>query len=263
MKRPSVFKMPTSWPQRAIKVAVIGAGGTGSQLVNGLARLHVAMLSLGHPAGLHVGVWDGDNVSPANIGRQLFSPGDIGRNKASVLVHRLNCYFPSLGWQARPERFGEGTNLRFEFHSGDALPDILITCVDTAKARREIAEAVQKRVGLYSTGPLWLDCGNSQRSGQVMLASMSRESTLPRMEQLLPEIFDTSIPEDDRPSCSLAEALESQDLFINQAIATYAGQLLWTLIRQGELSICGYWVNLEEGRVVPEPIARKRQGGKS
>lgn len=249
-----VFALPSLWTTRPVKVAVVGAGGTGSQLISGLARLHVAMRSLGHPFGLHVGVWDGDNVSPSNIGRQLYSAGDIGRNKAVVSVNRLNAYF-GLNWEARPERFC--------FGSRDQTPDLVITCVDSAAARREVFGIVEKRIKSsgFERGPLWLDCGNSQKSGQVMLGKFSDKygGILPEMRQLLPEIFDTSLPEDNRPSCSLAEALESQDLFINQAIATYAGQLLWTLIRQGELSICGYWVNLEEGRVVPEPIARKRK----
>ena len=240
-----IFKLPASWTTQPVKVALVGAGGTGSQLLTGLARLHIALRELGHPGGLEVGVWDGDNVSPANIGRQLFSPGDIGRNKAIVLVHRLNCFF-GLDWQARPERF--------HIHRGDRTPDILITCVDSAAARREIASLFPAR---GHDAPLWLDCGNSQKSGQVMLARMASRSPkemLPLMTELLPELFDASIPEDDKPSCSLAEALESQDLFINQAISTWAGHLLWTLFREGELGICGYWINLEEGRITPVPI---------
>lgn len=245
----AAFNLPAPWTAQPVKVALVGAGGTGSQLLTGLARLHIALRSLGHPHGLEVGVWDGDSVSAANIGRQLFSPGDIGRNKAIVLVHRLNCFF-GLDWQARPERFQIGY--------GDRTPDLLITCVDSARARREIA-------GLFAYDrPLWLDCGNSQKSGQVMLGRIGGPDTmkgsdtkfrsLPLMSRLLPELFDESIPEDDKPSCSLAEALESQDLFINQAISTWAGHLLWTLFREGQLGICGYWINLEEGRVTPVPI---------
>lgn len=247
--------LPAGWSMSPVRVAVIGAGGTGSQIVTGLARLHIAMRSLGHPYGLEVCVWDGDNVSPSNIGRQLFSPGDIGRNKASVLVNRLNCYF-GLHWAARPERFS--------LRAHDKVPSLVITCVDTAAARREISEHISADAFRKHTGlPLWLDCGNGQRSGQVMLGAFGcgivkspAGVSYPTMEQLLPEIFDASIPEDDKPSCSLAEALESQDLFINQAIATQALHLLWTLIREGETSICGYWVNLAEGRVVPVPVPK-------
>jgi len=241
---------PAYFATSPIRIDLVGIGGTGSQLVGGLARLHVALRSLGHPYGLSLTLWDGDNVSEANIGRQLFSPGDIGRNKAIVLAHRINHYF-GLSWQARPEKW----------RSHGANPDILVTCVDTAAARREVHQKIEDTLHHGVRPVLWLDCGNSQRSGQVMLGCIQgkgRSGDAPLMEQLLPEIFDASIPEDNRPSCSLAEALESQDLFINQAVATWAGQLLWNLLRGGETEVCGYWINLEEGRVSPVPVASVR-----
>jgi hypothetical protein len=37
---------------QCVTVLVIGAGGTGSQIVSGLARLHTALIGLGHPGGL-------------------------------------------------------------------------------------------------------------------------------------------------------------------------------------------------------------------
>ena len=57
-------------PQHPVSVFVIGAGGTGSQVVTNLACMDMALRSLGH-AGLHVTVFDPDTVTEANIGRQL------------------------------------------------------------------------------------------------------------------------------------------------------------------------------------------------
>ncbi|MBO8471748.1 MAG: ThiF family adenylyltransferase, partial [Bacteroidetes bacterium] len=68
-------------PQHPVTVNVIGAGGTGSQVLTCLARFDTALRGLGHP-GLFVTVYDPDTVTEANIGRQLFSPSDIGLNKA-------------------------------------------------------------------------------------------------------------------------------------------------------------------------------------
>src|SRR5689334_7068613 len=73
-----------------VNVALAGAGGNGSQMLSGLARLHLALLKLGHPGGLKVTVWDPDLVSESNIGRQLFYPSDIGQPKSFVLVNRYN-----------------------------------------------------------------------------------------------------------------------------------------------------------------------------
>ena len=71
-------------PYHPVTVFVIGAGGTGSQVVTGLARMGMALQALGHP-GLHVTVFDPDTVTEANIGRQLFSEAETGLNKACLL----------------------------------------------------------------------------------------------------------------------------------------------------------------------------------
>ena len=68
-------------PHHPVTVFVIGAGGTGSQVITNLARMSMALQALGHP-GLHVTVFDPDTVSQANIGRQLFSETELGLNKA-------------------------------------------------------------------------------------------------------------------------------------------------------------------------------------
>ena len=52
-----------------ISVALIGLGGNGGQMLTGLAKLHQAMIALGHPAGLHVTAFDNDLVSESNVGR--------------------------------------------------------------------------------------------------------------------------------------------------------------------------------------------------
>lgn len=86
-------------PHHPVTVFVIGAGGTGSQVITNLARMSMALRALGHP-GLHVTVFDPDTVSTANIGRQLFSETELGLNKATALVTRIN-YFFGYSWSAR------------------------------------------------------------------------------------------------------------------------------------------------------------------
>ena len=87
-----------------VEIDLIGAGATGSQILAGLTRLHLAMIELGHPAGLKVCCWDPDSVTHANIGRQLFLENEIGCNKAITLINRYNFHF-ALEWIAIPERF--------------------------------------------------------------------------------------------------------------------------------------------------------------
>jgi len=56
---------------------------------------------------------------------------------------------------------------------------------------------------------------------------------------------------DSRPSCSLAEALEKQDLFINSTLANLGCDLLWKLFREGMIEYRGLYLNIETMRVNP------------
>ena len=227
---------------RAVKVVVVGAGGTGSALLPRLMQLHSAMLALGHPGGLDVTVYDSDTVSESNIGRQGFLPSDIGLNKATVLVNRLNMCWGTQ-WHAIPARINKSDRL---------FPDIIIGCVDTRKARAAIKGCVA------SSRAYWLDCGNALDSGQVVLgelgseALMKKQERLPTVADLFPEMVDPSLDAtDDAPSCSVADALRKQSLVINMAMATEAFNLLWTLFRTGSVNYSGKFINLKSGTAAP------------
>jgi hypothetical protein len=60
---------------------------------------------------------------------------------------------------------------------------------------------------------------------------------------------------DNTPSCSLAEALTKQDLFINSALANVGASLLWQLFREGMLFNRGFFLNLKEFRTQPLKVA--------
>jgi PRTRC genetic system ThiF family protein len=246
-----------------VQIALAGAGGNGSQMLSGLARLDAAIRALGHP-GLDVCVYDPDTVSEANLGRQLFAPADVGESKAAVLVTRVNAWF-GLRWEARPQRFATSNRM-----PGDVDEiRILITCVDSARARCEIGAAIAR----WHTRPLyWLDLGNRAADGQVVLGIPAWNDEheaytfrLPTVIELFPELADrqASLDEANAPSCSLAQALERQHLFVNQAVVTPALQLLWQIFRFGRTSWCGAFVNLESGRTTPlavDPEAWARFG---
>lgn len=52
-------------------------------------------------------------------------------------------------------------------------------------------------------------------------------------------------PSENTPSCSLAEALEKQDLLINSSLANAGMQLLWRLFREGKTPYSGVIINLD------------------
>ena len=152
-----------------ISVSLIGCGGTGSQVLTGLGQMHASVQALHQQErincqGLSVTVYDPDTVSPFNIGRQLFYATDLGLNKAEVLVGRVNMAYGTK-WRAVGEGFALGSSRR---------PDVLITCVDTAKARRELHKDLWK-ARYMEAASYWLDCGNLATVGQVVLGQPGRE----------------------------------------------------------------------------------------
>src|SRR5688572_1782483 len=90
-------------PTNPVLINLIGAGGTGSQVLTALARINQSLTSLQHP-GLIVRVYDNDEITEANLGRQLFGASEIGLNKAVALINRLNRFF-GTNWKAVPYQF--------------------------------------------------------------------------------------------------------------------------------------------------------------
>jgi len=82
---------------------------------------------------------------------------------------------------------------------------------------------------------------------------MSRER-LRTVTELLPEIMDTSRGEGDQPSCLAAEALERQEPFVNNVLASSALAMLSRLLRYGKLDHHGTFFNAVNGRSVSMEI---------
>jgi PRTRC genetic system ThiF family protein len=237
-------------PPHPITVHVIGAGGNGSQVIQGLARMNVTLKALDHP-GLIVALFDDDKVTESNQGRQLFAHSDIGRYKAEVLISRINRFY-GFGW------YHENVQYNNEL---EAFSNIVIGCVDSAKSRLDISETWMKKKYKYKDWEnpyYWLDLGNSQKTGQVILGTgigVKQPKSKLKTVKILPTIdqeFDlTIIKDDDEPSCSIAEAIHKQDLFINPIVSYYGLNLLWKLFKDCKIDHRGYYINLDSGRTNP------------
>lgn len=254
-------KIHSELVKRAVNIVLVGAGGTGSRILEGLVCLHRALIAKGHPFGIKLTLIDPDTVSPANVGRQAFYPCDVGHSKAHTLVNRANMALNGeVVWRARCELLTAATNL--------SDVDIVIGAVDNRKARLAILRALENAP---SGNRYWLDTGNRVADAQVVLGEVisrkrvkDSQDRLPHAGELYPELIDPALEAaDDMPSCSLAEALEKQSLFINPAVAVHAMNLLWLLFTKGELEFHGAFINLEYGTVLPlrvDPVQWKRFG---
>src|SRR5262245_9052017 len=143
-----------------LRLCLVGCGGTGSWLAPSVAR--IARLQRDRGREVEVVFYDHDHVEPKNIPRQHFCDAELGHNKAVTLAAR-----DSAAWgveiAAVPKRF----------RSADAETrhnslNIFVGCVDNAAARGEIAKVLSARTDTW-----WLDCGNDELSGQVIVGSIA------------------------------------------------------------------------------------------
>ena len=122
---------------------------------------------------------------------------------------------------------------------------------------------ILERAHHYHNNPkYWLDFGNSTHSGQVILGTLQAIEqphsdtftpidTLPTITQAFGELLTQSEQNDNTPSCSLAEALTKQDLFINATLSQMGSTLLWNLFREGLTPYRGFFLNLKDFRTQP------------
>lgn len=244
--------------RRGFRVLVIGAGGNGSAVLFGLPYLHHALIAWGFTNGLQVTVMDADTVSPTNCVRQPFGAADIGQNKATILINRINL-FHQLSWHSDETFFSQGAQNNTG-SSYDNTVDFVISCVDTRAARREMHEAFNNVMGPWRSVRYWLDIGNNASNGQFVLGQplncVNRRSKtrLRTVTELFPSIMDTSLGEGPLPSCSAAEALERQEPFVNNVLATSALSMITRLMRYGQIDHQGAFYNAESGRSAPISI---------
>ncbi len=197
---------------------------------------------------------------------------------APVFVKKWNiCYayrvYP-LSDDVRVCRFRKCTDNRFfgtdwnsisTTYSGNPA-NIIITCTDNIISRLYVHDALKikpdRYVHPYEKFIYWLDFGNSHSSGQVVLGStnikqpISKKFKTVKRLPLVTELFDyTKLEEQESgPSCSLAEALQKQDLFINSTLAQLGCGLLWKFFRECMIDYHGVFLNLDTMKTNPIKI---------
>jgi PRTRC genetic system ThiF family protein len=210
--------------------------------------LHLARLAY-HAQGkdVRLSFCDPDVVEEKNIGRQNFAPAEIGRNKAVALTRRYSTAF-GLRIQCRPQKFQSDfiTAKRHQF-------TLVVGAVDNAAARKAIHEAIVDSSRLV----WWLDCGNHEASGQVLLGNTTN-SKLPSIEAghcldlplptvQHPELLVPDQPATEAESCAELTIRDAQSLMINQAVATYAAQYVYRLVMSHDLDIYATYLDLMAG----------------
>lgn len=137
-------------------IAVCGLGGLGSNIAVCLARAGIGKLIL----------IDFDRVDVANLNRQQYKAGQIGRYKADALKENLREIAPYLALEARMARIDE-TN-------ADALlrdADIICEAFDDAECKAALTNAVLEKMPekylIAASGMAGLSSANSIQTKRV------------------------------------------------------------------------------------------------
>ena len=269
---------------REVQLTLVGCGGTGSHLADGLfallmdlddaRRAGVALPEHAlarHP--LRLALVDPDHVEPRNLGRQRFVTADLGRNKAEVLATRYRRAY-NLSSTFHPQPFDAAHHLAPPRHG---TYQILVGCVDNAAARQAMHDALTPTVAYGSSNQqsaiALIDTGNARESGQVLLGTTARADHL--RGSFLPIGACTALPApallnptllqaDDAPSgprdCAARVLAREQSFTINRHIADAALELLLHLFL-GDLTWFGAYVTTHAGPqaralpLTPESVA--------
>jgi len=219
-------------PRTISNISVYGCGGTGSHIINGLARINYALKQLDKPE-IYVTAYDYDTVEYGNIGRQSFFESDVGHNKAKVLIDRINLYYRTR-WRSVKTKAPSSSK-----------DDLIISCVDTVKARESIGKS------WYKKGTFLMDCGNSKTSGQVVLGQFDGE--LPNIYSEHSDLIYGEEPDEtEEPGC--VDPYFRQDLSVNSVVADHALHLVWRLLRWESLEVRGTFFDLNKSIANPVKI---------
>ena len=245
-------------PTNPISLNLIGAGGTGSHLLDALARINFVLTSLGK-AGIQVNVFDNDKVEIPNLGRSAFNENYVGVNKAVAIVNKVNRGY-GTNWKAIPKSYSAK---QLGSISQNRKANITISCVDTVSSRMEIAKVLHEISTDKTMSPhhrdrpmYHMDFGNSKNTGQVILSTIGQITQpksqkfkaidyLPVVTEEFADLLISSEETDNTPSCSLYDALNKQDLFINPSLASLGGKLVYSLLSQNLIFDSGFFLNLE------------------
>ena len=213
-------------------IIVVGCGGTGGFVADGLARML--------PPNIGLILIDMDRVEERNLNRQSFTAADMGLFKSEALAKRL------AGKYQRPVQYSV-----LPVGAADLPKGIIVGCVDNGLARQAIADRIHD-------GQWWVDSGNGTNFGQVLIGNSKIEKLRPSFNAdlcvrlPLPTIQQpallTQVPR--QRSCAEAVAADDQSPTINQAMGALALEVVRRII-EGTCPWMQLYLDLEAGTLTP------------
>ena len=217
-------KLREAYPRDESMVAVVGCGGTGGFVAEGLNRLL--------PDSMGILLVDHDRVEPANLVRQNFYSNELGQFKSQVLAQRLSDKFRRrIAYATMPVSMLQ------------KMPDLIIGCVDNGLARRDIADKIAQKcnppLSLYRGW--WVDAGNGRNFGQVLIGNCTTAHMKKSFESSHEICFALPLPTTQRPelllelppapACAQDVAAGEQNPVINQCMASLVLEVVYKILK--------------------------------
>jgi len=213
-------------------IVVVGCGGTGGFVADGLARLLPRLIDLV--------LIDMDTVEERNLNRQSFTAADIGLFKSEALAKRL------AGKYQRPIQYSV-----LPVGAGDLPRGIVVGCLDNGLGRQAIADHLHD-------GQWYIDSGNGHNFGQVLIGNSKTEKLRPSFIADL--CFRLPLPTIQQPallaqvprqrSCAEAVAADDQSPTINQAMGAIVLEVVRRII-EGTCPWMQLYLDLDSGTLTP------------
>jgi len=273
----AVNALPLVLPEyEELSIFLVGCGGTGSWLAPSLVRITRLLQELHRNVSLTF--VDFDHVEAGNIPRQNFIDADVGLNKAEVLAIR---YAAAWGIEIKAVPSAFNPSLLNQRHR---TLSIIVGCVDRASARRQIASLFPQYQYSYENGNYrwWLDCGNTETYGQVLLGCCSNKQDLQKgiafppgkLKRSTKPMFVKSLPSphiqhpellEDREnsetpthrSCREMALENAQSLMINQRVAAEAAAILNDLLLVRQLRVFAAYFDIQAHSASAQFITEK------
>lgn len=242
-----------------LRFIVVGAGGTGSFVVPAIARL-IYELKQQQNKSAEILIVDPDKVETGNIPRSNFCFAEVGRFKAQTLAERV-----AVAWGIETsfscEEFDAEKHLKSSNSDYRSLT-IIVGCVDNYMARREMHRALDEFRSYGDQSRLWwIDGGNGQASGQVLLGSTTKHlkpeqyftgtsicRALPAPSLQHPDLLEPeNIEAKSDASCPERVRLGEQGLNINQRVAIEMSEMLSAMLLTRTLKRYAVYFDFETG----------------
>lgn len=250
---------------RVVELTLVGCGGTGSFLALHLGRLAWHAREQ-HGIEMRMTFVDPDVVEHKNVGRQNFVAAEVGWPKAEALARRYGLGF-GLGIRffneaLKPEHVEQGRRYR------DGWLHMVVGCVDNVAARRGILDICKG----WNDRLWWMDCGNHDQSGQVVLGNGETVEMSPlgfcvglpwpgvRHPELVRKSGNRGIRESGNGDtgmgdCAVDALMDAQSLMVNQAAAGWAASYVYRLVVARDVDCWGTYFDLGAGSARSEYIS--------